>query len=97
MGNLQLEIFEWASSYIDGRLPLMAQITASVSPTTNRIHAICIAMPATPDIPSTAAMRAKTKNVAAQEIMVTTSGKKTRRPPHDDPARGYSVYKMPKD
>jgi hypothetical protein len=49
--------------------PAIANTTAKTKPTTNRIQAMFVAMPAMPEKPRTAAMIATTKNVAAQPII----------------------------
>ena len=42
-------------------------------PTTNKIHAIFVAVPARPEKPNTAAINAKIKNVIAQLNMTVSS------------------------
>jgi hypothetical protein len=55
--------------YIRPRLPKTKLTTARISPTTNKIHAICEDRPAIPVSPNTPAINATTKNINAMYSM----------------------------
>lgn len=57
-------------TYKGGRRPVIKKIMARISPTTNTIHAMFIAIPAIPVSPNTPAAIAIIKNVAAQLIIL---------------------------
>lgn len=58
-----------ARHYTGGRLPTTKNTRATISPTTNKIQAICVAVPAMPLKPNSPAMMAITKKVTAHPIM----------------------------
>lgn len=52
---------------------MTANTTANIKPTTNKIQAICVAVPAIPVKPKTAAIRPTIKNVIAQLNIIIPS------------------------
>ena len=54
-------------------LPVTKATSARIRNTTNSIHAICVAAPATPENQSTAAIKPMIRNVTAQLSTVITS------------------------
>ena len=62
---IQIELFQRG-----GRRPVIKNISARTNPTTNKIQAMLLAVPATPDSPKAPAMIATIRNVNAQLIMV---------------------------
>jgi hypothetical protein len=65
--NFSGSLFQKRQRIHAGGLRPVIKLTAKIiKKTTNKIHAILVAVPATPDKPTTPAMRAMTRNVMAQ-------------------------------